>query len=64
MIYPFDYGHVPGTAAADGEQVDVFVGATQTGLVGLIALTQQPTGIREPKLLVNSTLSGALRRRR
>ena len=53
MIYPCDYGHVPGTTAADGAPVDVFVGAGQAGLVGLIALTHQPSGIREPKLLVN-----------
>ena len=53
MIYPCDYGHIPGTAAADGDEVDVFVGSLQTGLVGLIALTHQPSGITEPKLLVN-----------
>jgi inorganic pyrophosphatase len=34
MIYPFNYGHVPGTTAADGEQVDVFVGAVQAGSSG------------------------------
>ena len=53
MIYPCDYGHIPGTTAADGEAVDVFVGASHTGLVGLINLTHQPSGISEPKLLVN-----------
>jgi inorganic pyrophosphatase len=53
MIYPCDYGHVPGTTAADGDEVDVFFGPLQTGLVGLIALTHQPSGIEEPKLLVN-----------
>jgi inorganic pyrophosphatase len=53
MIYPCDYGHIPSTTVADDEAVDVFVGAAQTGLVGLIALTHQPSGIREPKLLVN-----------
>jgi inorganic pyrophosphatase len=55
MVYPCDYGHIPGTTVADGEAVDVFVGAAQTGLVGLIALTHQPSGISEPKLLVNLT---------
>jgi inorganic pyrophosphatase len=53
MIYPCDSGHIPGTAAADGHGVDVFVGPLQTGLVGLIALTHQPSGIADPKLLVN-----------
>jgi inorganic pyrophosphatase len=37
MIYLRDYGHVPVTTAADGEEVDVFVGAAHTGLVGLLA---------------------------
>jgi inorganic pyrophosphatase len=59
MIYPCDYGHVPGTTAADGESVDVFVGAGQAGLVGLIALTHQPSGISEPKLLVNLSRANA-----
>jgi inorganic pyrophosphatase len=59
MIYPYDYGHVPGTTAADGEPVDVFVGTGQTGLVGLIALTHQPSGISEPKLLVNLSRADA-----
>ena len=59
MIYPCDYGHVPGTAAADGDGIDVFVGAVQTGLVGLIALTHQPSGIADPKLLVNLTRDDA-----
>ena len=59
MIYPCDYGHVPGTTAADGEEVDVFVGAAHTGLVGLIALTHQPSGVSEPKLLVDLSRADA-----
>jgi inorganic pyrophosphatase len=59
MIYPCDYGHVPGTAAADGEEVDVFVGAAQTGLVGLIDLTHAPSGVSEPKLLVGLSRADA-----
>jgi hypothetical protein len=49
----------PGTTAADGEQFDVFVGAVQAGLVGLIALTHEPRGISEPKLLVNVSRADA-----
>src|SRR5215207_2738081 len=45
MIYPCDYGHIPGTTAADAHRIDVFVGPVQAGLVGLIALTHQPSGI-------------------
>lgn len=59
MVSPCDYGHVPGTSAADGEEVDVFVGAVPSGLVGLIALTHQPSGVREPKLLVNLSRNDA-----
>jgi inorganic pyrophosphatase len=59
MIYPCAYGHVPGTTAADGEEVDVFVGAEHTGLVGLIALTHQPSGVSEPKLLVDLSRADA-----
>jgi inorganic pyrophosphatase len=53
MIFPCDYGHIPGTSAADGEEVDVFVGTIQTGLVGLVDLTHQPSEVTEPKLMMN-----------
>ena len=59
MIYHCDYGHVPGTTAADGEEIDVFVGSEHVGLVGLINLTHQPSGLREPKLLVNLSRADA-----
>jgi inorganic pyrophosphatase len=59
MIYPWDYGHVPGTSAADGEEVDVFVGAVPSGLVGLVALTHRPSGVSEPRLLVNPSRGDA-----
>jgi inorganic pyrophosphatase len=59
MIYPCDYGHLPGTVAADGDGIDVFVGPVQTGLVGLIALTHRPSGIADPKLLMNLTQEDA-----
>jgi inorganic pyrophosphatase len=59
MIYPCDYGHVPGTIAADGEELDVFVGSDHVGLGGLINLTHQPTGISEPKLLMNVSRADA-----
>jgi inorganic pyrophosphatase len=59
MIYPYDYGHVPGTSAADGHELDAFVGRVQAGLVGLIDLVHQPSGIADPKLLVNLTRADA-----
>jgi inorganic pyrophosphatase len=55
MIYPYDFGHICGTAAPDGQEVDAFVGHAQLGLVGLIALVHEPSGIADPKLLVNLT---------
>jgi inorganic pyrophosphatase len=59
MVYPCDYGHIPGTTAADGEAIDVFIGVAQTGPVGFIALTHQPSGVSEPKLLVDLTRTEA-----
>jgi inorganic pyrophosphatase len=59
MIYPCDYGHVPDTSAPDGEDVDVFVGPVPAGLVGLIAVTHQPSGVSEPKLLMNLSVPDA-----
>jgi hypothetical protein len=43
----------PSARGSAGDEVDVFFGPLQTGLVGLIALTHQPSGVTEPKLLVN-----------
>jgi hypothetical protein len=37
----------------------VFVGAGEAGLVGLIVLTHQPSGISEPKLLVDMSPADA-----
>ena len=59
MTYPFDYGHIPGTTSADGHEVDAFVGSAHTGLVGLISLTHRPTGIADPKLLIDITHADA-----
>jgi inorganic pyrophosphatase len=59
MIYPCDYGHVPDTSAPDGEDIDIFVGPVPAGLVGLIALTHQPSGVSEPKLLMNLSRADA-----
>ncbi len=59
MIYPCDYGHIPGTVAADGHEIDAFTGTEQAGLVGLIALTHQPSRVADPKLLVNLTREDA-----
>jgi hypothetical protein len=39
--------------------LDVFVGAEPIGLVGLISLAHRPSGISEPKLLVNVSRADA-----
>ena len=53
VIYPLDYGFIPGTTGTDGAPIDVFVGSGDVGLVGLILTTDHRQGDREVKLLVD-----------
>ena len=55
VIYPLDYGFVPGTTGPDGEPVDVFVGSGTGGLVGAILTTDHRQRERDVKLLVDCT---------
>lgn len=55
ILYPLDYGYVPGTVSTDGEPVDSFVGTGHTGLVGVILTTDHRQQDREAKLLVDCT---------
>ncbi len=55
VIYPLDYGFVPGTLGTDGEPLDVFVGSGTTGLVGTILTTDHRQRDREVKLLYDCT---------
>lgn len=55
IIYPINYGYINGTESTDGEEVDVFVGSAQNGLVGLLITTDHRKGDREIKLLYNCT---------
>ncbi|NND69999.1 MAG: hypothetical protein HKN43_00310 [Rhodothermales bacterium] len=51
IVYPIDYGYINETMASDGEEVDVFVGCSETGLVGAIATTDHRKGDREIKFI-------------
>jgi inorganic pyrophosphatase len=53
VIYPIDYGFIPGTIGTDGDPVDVFVGTGALGLVGAILTTDHQRGDREMKLLLD-----------
>jgi inorganic pyrophosphatase len=55
MIYPLDYGYIPGTIGGDGAEVDVFVGSGATGLTAALITHDQRKGDRELKLLWNTT---------
>ena len=51
IIYPLPYGYVNGTTSSDGQEVDVFVGSAESGLVGLILTKDYRRRDREMKLL-------------
>lgn len=55
MIYPLDYGYIPGTIGGDGAEVDVFVGTASTGLVGILQTHDARKGDDEIKLLWQMT---------
>lgn len=55
MIYPLDYGYIPNTTGGDGAEVDVFVGAAETGLCAALLTTDAVKGDQELKLLWNLT---------
>jgi inorganic pyrophosphatase len=55
VVYPLDYGYIPGTVGTDGAPVDVFLGGGALGLVGAVLTTDHRQGDREVKLLVDCT---------
>lgn len=55
MIYPLDYGYIPGTIGGDGAEVDVFIGSAPTGLRAALLTCDSIKGDREIKLLWNMT---------
>ena len=55
IIYPLNYGYVNETLGSDGDEVDVFVGSAENGLVALLLTNDFRKGDREVKLLYNCT---------
>ncbi|MDE2732692.1 MAG: hypothetical protein OXM02_11005 [Bacteroidota bacterium] len=55
IIYPLNYGFVRNTISSDHQEVDVFAGSSDRGLVGLIATCDYRKGDRELKLLWQCT---------
>ncbi len=53
IVYPIDYGFVNETVGSDGEEIDVFVGTTATGLVGAVWTRDHRKGDRECKFLLD-----------
>lgn len=53
IVYPIDYGFVNDTVGPDGDEVDVFVGTADTGLVALIVTHDRRKGDDEIKLIYN-----------
>lgn len=53
IIYPIDYGYIDGTIGTDRQEVDLFVGHAENGLVGTLLTTDHRKGDREFKLLYN-----------
>ncbi len=54
-VYPIDYGYINNTKGADNEEVDVFVGDTDSGLVGALFTVDRVKNDKEFKFLWNVT---------
>lgn len=53
IVYPIDYGYVNETQGGDGDELDIFVGSSDNGLMAVILTTDRRKGDRECKLLYN-----------
>ncbi len=53
IVYPIDYGYVNETQGGDGEELDIFVGSADNGLVAVILTTDRRKKDRECKLILN-----------
>lgn len=55
IVYPLDYGYIPGTVGADDEPVDVFCGTGSLGLVGALLTTDFRQEDQEITFLLDCT---------
>ena len=56
LIYPFDYGYVEGTLAADGDGIDVWIGSQEErALTGILCTFDTIDRDAEIKLLLGCT---------
>ena len=55
IIYPIDYGHLPDTIGGDDDEVDVWSGTGQGGLVAIMISQDHVKKDREVDLLWNCT---------
>lgn len=55
IMYPLDYGFIPGTVGSDGEPVDSFVGSGDRGLIGALLTIDYRQEKRELTFLVDCT---------
>ena len=56
LIYPFDYGYVEGTLAADGDGIDVWIGSSEgRALTGILCTYDTIERDAEIKLMLGCT---------
>lgn len=58
VIYPLDYGYISGTKSSDGNEIDIWRGSLDPGIiVGIVLTVDMIKNDCEPKVLVGCTNS-------
>jgi inorganic pyrophosphatase len=58
--YPYDYGHLAGTASGDGQGIDVWIGSLSSpSIIGVVCTVDLSRHDAEIKLLVGCTVDDA-----